>query len=46
MQKRLFQNFIAVLAVVAAIAMLGLTLVAPRGSLRLIETPAAFAEAS
>jgi hypothetical protein len=40
------QNAVAVLAVMAAIAMLALTLVAPRGSLLLIETPATYAEAS
>jgi len=40
------QNALAVLAVMAAIAMLGLTLVSPRASLLLIETPAAYTEAS
>ena len=42
----LLQNAVAVLAVMAAIAMLGLTLVSPRASLLLIETPAAYTEAS
>ena len=42
----LLQNFVAVLAVVAAIAMLALTLVAPRASLLVIESPAVYAEAS
>jgi hypothetical protein len=41
-----FQNSIAVLAVVAAIALLAVTLVVPRKSLLLIETPAAYADAS
>ena len=40
------QNAVAVLAVMAAIAMLVLTLVSPRASLLLIETPAAYTEAS
>ena len=40
-----FQNSIAVLAVMAAIALLALTLVVPRKSL-LIETSAAYADAS
>ena len=41
-----FQNSIAVLAVVAAIALLAATLVVLRKSLLLIETPAAYADAS
>jgi hypothetical protein len=40
------QNSIAVLAVMAAIALLAVTLVVPRKSLLLIETPAAYADAS
>ena len=39
------QNCIAVFAVMTAIALLAMTLVAPRKSL-LIETPAAYADAS
>jgi hypothetical protein len=42
----LLQNVVAVLAVCAAIAMLALTLVAPRATLLLIESPAVYAEAS
>ena len=45
MQAR-FQNSIAVLAVMAAIALLAVTLVVPRKSLLLIETSAAYADAS
>jgi hypothetical protein len=41
-----FQNSIAVLAVVAAIALLAVTLVVPRKSLLVIEMPAAYADAS
>jgi hypothetical protein len=41
-----FQNSIAVLAVMAAIALLAVTLVVPRKSLLLIEPPAAYADAS
>jgi hypothetical protein len=44
-QARL-QNAIAVLAVAAAIAMLGLTLVVPRKSLLMTETPLAYVDAS
>ena len=40
------QNAVAVLAVMAAIAMLALTLVVPRKSLLLTDTPAAYADAS
>ena len=40
-----FQNSIAVIAVMAAIALLAVTLVVPRKSLLLIETPAAYADA-
>jgi hypothetical protein len=43
-QARL-QNSIAVLAVMAAIALLAVTLVVPRKSLLLVETPAAYANA-
>ena len=43
MQARL-QTVIAVLAVAAAIAMLGLTLVVPRKSLLISETPLAYAD--
>ncbi len=45
MQAR-FQNSIAVLAVMAAIALLVVTLVVPRKSLLLIDTPAPYADAS
>jgi hypothetical protein len=45
-EASLLQNAVAVLAVMAAIAMLVLTLVSPRASLLLIETPAAYTEAS
>jgi hypothetical protein len=41
-----FQNSIAVLAVIAAIALLAVTLIAPRKSLLLLETPAGYADAS
>ena len=41
-----FQNSIAVLAVMAAIALLVVTLVVPRKSLLLIDTPAPYADAS
>src|SRR5215203_4419875 len=41
-----FHNSIAVLAVMAAIALLAVTLVVPRKSLLLIEPPAAYADAS
>jgi hypothetical protein len=40
------QNSIAVLAVMAAIALLAVTLVLPRKALLLIETRAAYADAS
>jgi hypothetical protein len=40
------QNAVAVLAVMAAIAMIALTLVVPRKSLLLTDTPAAYADAS
>jgi hypothetical protein len=43
-QARL-QNSIAVLAVMAAIALLAVTLVVPRKSLLLVETPATYANA-
>jgi len=39
------QNAVAVIAVIAAIAILALTLIAPRGSLLLIDTPPAYADA-
>jgi hypothetical protein len=39
------QNSIAVLAVMAAIALLAVTLVVPRKSLLLVETPATYANA-
>ena len=40
------QNCIAVFAVMTAIALLAMTLVAPRKSLLLIEMPAAYTDAS